>query len=200
MAVNGRMSSLEKEDYEAFHAAGTLELFDMLYKSKDLAEDVSISKMLFRFSPRNLALEQLNAKMGKSDFAINGTIDNYMGYIFRDELLKGNFNFNSNYMDIDQLMGVTGSSPAAGTTEAAPAASTEDAEPILIPENVDFTLNTSVKKMHYNGIDIDDINGNVNMKEEVAALNCAAATIRKTTTSRESTSVITSRTSTSRAW
>jgi hypothetical protein len=171
MAVNGRMSSLEKEDYEAFHAAGTLELFDMLYKSKDLAEDVSISKMLFRFSPRNLALEQLDARMGKSDFAVNGTIDNYMGYIFRDELLKGNFNFNSNYLDIDQLMGVTGSSSSAGTAEAAPTASTENAEPVLIPENVDFTLNTSVKRMHYNGIDINDINGNVNMKEEVASLN-----------------------------
>jgi hypothetical protein len=172
MAVNGRMSSLEKEDYEAFHAAGTLELIDMLYKSKDLAEDVSISKMLFRFSPRNLALEQLNAKMGKSDFAINGTIDNYMGYIFRDELLKGNFNFNSNYLDIDQLMGVSGTSAPAETTETSAApASSEEAEPILIPENVDFNLNTSIKKVRYNGIDVDDISGNVNMKEEVASLN-----------------------------
>jgi len=170
--VNGRMSSLEKEDYEAFKALGTLELFDMLYKSPDLADPVNISKMLFRFSPQNLSLEQLDAKMGKSDFAINGTIDNYMGYIFRDELLKGNFNFNSNYLDVDQLMGTSGTTAAApAETTEAPAASSAEGEPFLIPENVDFNLNTGIKKVRYNGIDIDDINGNVNMKEEVASLN-----------------------------
>jgi len=170
VVVNGRMSALEREDYEAFKALGTLELFDMLYKSKDLAEDVAISSMVFRFSPKNLALEKLNATMGKSDFAVNGTIDNYMGYIFRNELLKGDFTFNSNNLDLDQLMGVTGSSTSSATAPAAEASSAEG-EPVLIPENVDFNLNTSIKKIKYNGIDVNNVNGNVNMKEEVASLN-----------------------------
>ncbi|MDH4474604.1 MAG: AsmA-like C-terminal region-containing protein [Fluviicola sp.] len=174
VVVNGRMSALEREDYEAFKALGTLELFDMLYKSKDLAEDVAISSMVFRFSPKNLALEKLNATMGKSDFAMTGTIDNYMGYIFRDELLKGDFTFNSNNLDLDQLMGAsTSSAPAAASTSSAPAAATssEEGEPFLIPENVDFNLNTSIKKIKYNGIDVNNVSGNVNMKEEVASLN-----------------------------
>jgi hypothetical protein len=170
VVVNGRMSALEREDYEAFKALGTLELFDMLYKSKDLAEDVAISSMVFRFSPKNLALEKLNATMGKSDFAVNGTIDNYMGYIFRNELLKGDFTFNSNNLDLDQLMGVTGSSTSSATAPATEASSAEG-EPVLIPENVDFNLNTSIKKIKYNGIDVNNVNGNVNMKEEVASLN-----------------------------
>lgn len=171
VSVNGRMSALEREDYEAFKALGILELTDMLYKSKDLAEDVNISKMLFRFTPQNLALDQLDAKMGKSDFSMRGKVDNYMAYIFKDSLLKGDFTFNSNYMDIDQLMGVTSTGTTAPAESADPAASTEDAEPILIPENVDFNLNTSIKKVRYNGIDINDINGNVNMSKEVASLN-----------------------------
>lgn len=171
VVVNGRMSALVREDYEAFKALGTLELFDMLYKSKDLAEDVAISSMVFRFSPKNLALEKLNATMGKSDFAVNGTIDNYMGYIFRNELLKGDFTFNSNNLDLDQLMGVTGSSAAPADDAPATEASSAEGEPVLIPENVDFNLNTSIKKIKYNGIDVNNVNGNVNMKEEVASLN-----------------------------
>jgi len=169
--VNGRMSALEREDYEAFKALGTLELFDMLYKSPDLAEAVNVSKMVFRFSPQNLALEQLDAKMGKSDFAVNGTIDNYMGYIFRDELLKGNFKFNSNNIDLDQLMGVSTAAPAASATAAAPAPADPNAEPVLIPNNVDFNLSTAIGKIRYNGIDIEQVNGNIQMKEEVASLN-----------------------------
>jgi hypothetical protein len=93
-----------------------------------------------------------------------------MGYIFRNELLKGDFTFNSNNLDLDQLMGVTGSSTSSATAPATEASSAEG-EPVLIPENVDFNLNTSIKKIKYNGIDINNVNGNVNMKEEVASLN-----------------------------
>ncbi len=171
VVVNGRLSSLEKEDYEAFKALGTLELFDMLYKSKDLPQDVNISKMLFRFSPKNLTLEQLDAKMGKSDFAINGTIDNYMGYLFRDELLKGNFNFNSTNLDLDQLMGTSTAAAPTASTPTAPAPVDPNAEPVLIPGNVDFNLNTNIQQLRYSGVDIKNITGNVVMKEEVASLN-----------------------------
>lgn len=175
VVLNGRMSAIEKENYEAFQAKGIVELFGMNYKSADLNEQVAIEKMTLRFSPKNLSLEKMDAKMGKSDFSLNGTIDNYLGYFFRNELLKGQFDFNSNYLDIDQLMGVTttASSPVATTETASsePAPVAADTEPILIPENVDFALNSNLKKVHYNGIDVTNIKGNIGLKEEVAALN-----------------------------
>jgi hypothetical protein len=172
VAVNGRMSALEKGNYEAFKAAGTVELLNLLYKTTDLPQQVDVARMLLRFTPQNLALEQLNAKMGNSDFALSGRVDNYMGYVFRDELLKGDFNFNSNNIDLDQLMNVSPAPAAsANTSSAQPAPADPDAEPVLIPENVDFNLNTNIGKVRYNGIDIEQVKGNVNMKEEVASLN-----------------------------
>uniref|UniRef100_UPI00404B6F2F hypothetical protein n=1 Tax=Fluviicola sp. TaxID=1917219 RepID=UPI00404B6F2F len=175
VVLNGRMSAIEKENYEAFQAKGIVELFGMNYKSADLNKQVAIEKMTLHFSPKNLSLEKMDAKMGKSDFSLNGTIDNYLGYFFRNELLKGQFDFNSNYLDIDQLMGVTttASTPAATTETASsePAPVAADTEPILIPENVDFALNSNLKKVHYNGIDVTNIKGNIGLKEEVAALN-----------------------------
>ncbi|TSJ46731.1 AsmA-like C-terminal region-containing protein [Fluviicola chungangensis] len=176
VALNGRMSSIEKEQYEKFNAKGLIELFDFLYKSKDLNEDVNVKDLTFRFSPQNLSLEKMHASMGKSDFAMDGTIDNYLGYLFgtkkEDQLLKGAFNFNSNNLDLDQIMGVSSSSTAAADPASAePAPVDPNAEPLLIPENVDFNLNTNVQKLHYNGIDIHNMKGNVNVKEEVASLN-----------------------------
>jgi hypothetical protein len=169
------MSAIEKENYEAFQAKGIVELFGMNYKSADLNEQVAIEKMTLRFSPKNLSLEKMDAQMGKSDFSLNGSIDNYLGYFFRNELLKGQFDFNSNYLDIDQLMGMTStaSTPTATTETASsePAPVAADTEPILIPDNVDFALNSNLKKVHYNGIDVTNIKGNIGLKEEVAALN-----------------------------
>jgi uncharacterized protein involved in outer membrane biogenesis len=171
--LNGRMSAIETEQYEKFKAEGLLTLKDMLYTSPDLSQEVNISEMIFRFSPQNLKLETLTAKTGKSDFKMSGTIDNYMGYVFRDELLKGEFNFNSNNMDIDQLMNIVPATESATTAETSKstATETESSEPVLIPNNIDFVLNTNIGNMRYNGIDVKNVSGKVKMKEEVASLD-----------------------------
>lgn len=174
ITLNGRMSAIETENYEAFKATGTLLLSDILYKSKDLPSDVSVKQLLLRFSPQNLSLEQLSAKMGKSDFQMVGKVDNYLGYVFRDELLKGNFTFNSSNLDLDELMGAsTSSATSATTTTSTPetTSSTEASEPFLIPNNVDFNLMTSIANIKYNGITIKNMTGGVKMKEEVATLD-----------------------------
>lgn len=171
--IKGRMSSLEKEDFEAFTAEGTLLLSKMNYKLKSLPDDVNIERMMFTFSPKNLALNELNATMGKSDFAMNGKVDNYFGYFLRDEILKGDFNFNSNYLDLDLLM--PASESTATEIQTAPEGrgpeTAEATEPLLIPGNVDFKLNTNIKSLKYNGIDVKNVNGGVALKEEVATLD-----------------------------
>ena len=169
--INGRMSALDKGDYESFKAEGTLELMNMVYKTKDLNDQVSIKDMLFRFSPKNLSLEKLNAITGKSDFAVAGSIDNYMGYVFRNELLKGNFSFKSNNLDLDQLMNLVPSTEAAPASETASKSTDADSEPTLIPDNLDFLLNTSIVNLRYNGLDIKNVKGAVRIKEEVASLD-----------------------------
>ena len=169
VSLNGRMSALDRGDYEAFKAAGTVEIMDMVYATKDLNDKVEIADLLLRFSPKNLSLEKLIATTGKSDFAMTGSIDNYMGYIFREELLKGNFNFTSSNLDLDQLMNLVPASETAAveSTEPAPTSS----EPTLIPDNIDFMLNTNIANLRYNGMNIKNVKGAVEMKDEVASLD-----------------------------
>jgi uncharacterized protein YbjQ (UPF0145 family) len=168
VVLKGKMSSLEKEDYEAFTATGTLLLKEMLYKSKDLPADVNVNSMLLRFSPQNLTLEALDAKMGKSDFQMNGAIDNYLAYALKDETLKGDFTFTSNNLDLDELMGTTSTATTTSTTDSTVV---EDSEPVLIPGNIDFQLKTNLKTVKYNGIVIKNIIGTVKLKDEVASLD-----------------------------
>lgn len=165
--IKGRMSDLDKSDFEKFTATGDLRLSDMLYKSSDLPADVDIKTMKFTFAPQNLEMNELNAKMGKSDFAMNGTIDNYLGYALRDEVLKGNFKFNSNYLDLDQLMPAS-EEPVSEPSEKAVTPSGE--EPVLIPANIDFKLASSIKEVKYDGMTIKNISGDVGLKDEIASL------------------------------
>lgn len=170
--VKGKMSDLDNEDYEAFTAKGNLTLTDMLYASKDIPDDVNVKKMGFDFSPQHMALTEMSAQVGKSDFSANGKIENYLGYLLRDDKLKGAFNFSSNFMDVDALVPASETTAAPETTapaEANPSASSD--EYILIPDNIDFVLNTDIKKARYNGIDVTNIRGGVGLSNEIATLN-----------------------------
>lgn len=169
ISVDGKVSYIETENYEAFKALGTLNLKDFDYASPELSQNVEVKEMMFRFAPQYLSLEKLEAKTGNSDFAMNGKIDNYMGYLFRDELLKGTFAFNSNYIDADQLMNIV---PASETSEAVETTeNTEATSALQIPGNIDFALNTNIGKVKYDGMEIDNINGLVTLKDKVATLH-----------------------------
>lgn len=169
VSINGRMSALDREDYEAFNAKGTIAVNDMNYNSADLTQPVDIKEMMLRFSPQNLALESLTANMGKSDFNMTGTVDNYMGYIFRDELLKGKFNFTSNNLDLDEFMAGETAPDGMGAGETVETNTAE--EPLLVPGNIDFDLITNIANVNYDGMQYKNVRGGVRVKDEEAILN-----------------------------
>ena len=165
--IKGKMSDLEKGDFEAFTAEGDLTLADVVYKTASLPNEVDIDKVKFTFAPQQLTLNELDARMGKSDFKMNGDVENYFGYLLRDETLKGNFAFNSDNLDLDELM--PASEAAAETEKTAETSASED--PLLIPANIDFNLRTNIKNTKYNGIDIKNVTGGIQLKDEIASLN-----------------------------
>lgn len=167
--LDGMMSALEAGRYDDFKAEGVLDLSNMKYASSSMAEDVLIDHMRFTFSPKQLALNDLNAKMGKSDFHMDGTIEQYFEYVFKDAGdLVGSMNFSSNYMDLDELMNVYPEGEEAPAAEASE--STEDTGPTLVPANIDFTLKTNIAKAKYNGIEARDVSGTTGIRNEEATL------------------------------
>lgn len=169
----GKLSDIEKENYAAFDAKGWLSLKDMTYTSADIKDPVQIQEMMFRFTPQNMSLESLNAQLGKSDFSMKGTIDNYLGYMLGsegDDLLVGNFDYHSNYLDLNELMGIVPADTNAAST-AAPTEASSNEGATQIPENIDFNLNASANKVKYENVDINNLAGNVKLKDGVASLN-----------------------------
>ena len=59
------------------------------------------------FPPNNMEFEQLSTQMGKSDFLIQGSLDNVFGYLFDDGTLGGSAIFRSDFMDANELMDLT---------------------------------------------------------------------------------------------
>ncbi len=159
ISVAGRMSALEKQDFDNFKAEGSLEINKMNYTSSTLTYPVALNALILKFSNAFVELAAFDANLGKSDVQASGRIDNFMHYIFKNENLKGTFSLNSKMMDLNELMG-----PPTPTTAAQPsAAATPTAEATVaeVPANIDFVLNSKLDKVLFQNMVIDNLVGNI---------------------------------------
>lgn len=162
--MNGRMSSIEKKEYEKFKANGTLEINDMKYKTTTLPYEVMLNSMKFVFSNQFVELAGLDAVMGNTDIQASGKIENFIQYIFKDSLITGHFNLNSKQIDLNQLMGPD--EPAATTETTSAATSTTAAGVVEVPGNIDFILNANMGKVLYTNLVLENVAGNIEIKNK----------------------------------
>ena len=164
--MKGRMSAIEKEQYDKFTAEGKLILLDMAYKSDSLPYGVGINSMYFDFSPRYLQLTSYEGTVGKSDIKANGRFDNYLAWWLQDSTLAGTFNVSSNKFDLNELMGPE---EAAATTETP--ADTSSMSVIEVPKNIDFRMAADMKQVIYDDMELKNCKGGLHVHDQRVDLN-----------------------------
>jgi hypothetical protein len=170
VTLKGKMSAIEQEKYEEFQAEGQLAIMNMDYKSDSLPYDVMLNEMILNFSPKFVELASFKSQIGKSDISANGKIENFLAYAFADDqALTGRFNMNSNLMDLNEFM--EEETEIAATTESETAVEEEPLSVIEVPKNIDFVLNTTMKKVVYDNMDIDNIKGEMVVKNQKIKMN-----------------------------
>ncbi len=155
----GKMSDIENENYEAFNAQGLLEIQDIKVSGKDIPMPVSISKASMLFSPKFVNLTTFDALLGGSDIHMDGKLENFIPYVFKNETIRGNLNFSSSFLDLNELM--------ADTTAEDPEA-VEDSSVLTVvevPKNIDFVMQTDLKQVLYDNLTIDNILGKLVVKD-----------------------------------
>jgi len=162
VSMKGRYSSIERQQYQDFNASGTISLAGMNYKTSGYPE-ISIQNLLLTFNPKNVTLNQFSARMGKSDFNASGSIDNLLGYYFKKELLKGNFTLNSSLLDLNELM--TGSATSSSPPDTAKLTVIE------VPSNIDFTMNSSITKIFYDNLILQNLKGSIQIHDQTVDLS-----------------------------
>ncbi len=161
--IAGKMSSIEKKQYEKFKVDGNVKLNNFKFKSKDFPQEVLIKNSSLNFSPKFVELASFNSKIGKSDFKLSGKIENFLPFVFKNETIKGNFTFNSNLLDLNEFI-----------TEEKPKDKPESEEIVLkaikIPENIDFKLTSNLKQIYFDKMDIKNTKGIIRVKKSKASL------------------------------
>jgi len=168
--LKGKMSSIENEKYEEFLAQGQFGITDVLYKSDSLPYAIQLNKMLLNFSPKFVELAAFDAKIGKSDMQANGKIENFIAYLFSDSanVLTGRFNYSSNLLNLNEFMADEPVAAEGTATEEVPLSVVE------VPKNIDFVLNSSINKIVYDNMDIDNLKGEITVKDQKVSMKNVA--------------------------
>ncbi|AOW09215.1 AsmA-like C-terminal region-containing protein [Flavobacterium gilvum] len=164
------MASVEKSQYQNINNAGTIGLTGFNYDDGN-GQNMIISNALVQFNPSQVQLKQFNAKTGKSDLSVTGVLENFYGFMFRKQELKGNFNLSSNQLAVDDFMTTSTAPAAAGKGEATtPSSKAKKAEPLKIPSFLNCTLTAKANTVLYDNLTLKDVSGKMIIKDEKATL------------------------------
>ena len=152
------MQSVEKSDYARIKNAGTIDLTGFNY-TDDKGKSMNISKALVAFNPSRVDLKQFNATTGKSDLAVTGVLENFYGFAFKNQELKGNFNLSSNQLAVNDFL-----------TAEDPKKDTKPSQAMKIPAFLNCSLTAKANTVLYDNLILKDVAGKLIIKDQKVTL------------------------------
>lgn len=171
MQIAGRMSSIEKKEYEKFKSNGEATIQNFRIESNQLTKPVEISQGQIKATTQQITVDQFNGKIGQSDFSLRGEVSNYLAYVFKKDVLKGNFNLKSAFMNFTELSNIMkpAPEPVASKTETkaapAPAAPADSVVAFQVPDKLDLSFQSTIQKAVYDKMSLNNINGLIRVKD-----------------------------------
>jgi len=141
-----------------------------------LASPICLKTLDFDFSLGRFNINDCRAEIDDSDIQLWGDIYNIGEFLDGKGLLTGELSLESDYMNMNRLMALTGDEEE--NTEAAEEAvqeieagqDTVSTGPIMIPKGIDLTLYTNLSKVDFNEHTFNNVGGDISIKDGVVIL------------------------------
>jgi len=203
LSLKGRQSDAQTGHYDRLYNSGTLKVKELQLSSELFPLPFLIKKGLFRFDQDKMWFDQFDVRYGKTNASLNGWLSNIMSYMSdKGQPVTGHFDLNSDYVLADEFMAFannTSSTPQSSNVSFAsyrpgsgsstgspgstlPAGSASTLSPgqtgvVLVPAGLSISLNVKVKKVQYNGIDLNDFAGGVTIDSGALRLDTTRFTL-----------------------
>ena len=161
--LKGKQSDATAGRYDALANSGTMQVKDLVLRSDLFPKPFVINKGVFSFNQDKMKFDAFTAHYGRSVIALDGALNNVIDYAVKPgAVLTGSFNMKSDLLVADDFMAFADGQPAA---PSAPVPASSGTGVILIPKNLNFTFTADVKKVKYNGMDINEAKGQMTVSK-----------------------------------
>ena len=146
----GRMSYYETKQYDKFKFGGSMTITNMIAKMSSLPQDITITKASMIFNNQYVNLATLQVKIGRNDLSATGKLENFVAYALQNKTLKGQLTLQSGYFNVSDFMSSDKTKPQAAGTKMSV---------MVIPKNIDFTLQSDFKQLVYEKMNFTNAKG-----------------------------------------
>ena len=154
-AVRTRMSYLDSANpqYDRIAARGTVNVAGVTVKSDSLPHPLTVREASLQLAPRSAELRSFDATIGSSDLRLAGRLDNLLGFVLRDEVLRGSATLTSNRFNLDEWRSDEG-----------------ELSVIPVPANLDFGFDATVNQLLYDKLTLRNARGRLRVKDQRVTL------------------------------
>ena len=140
-----------------------------------LAEPIVLKTLDFDFSLGRFNINDCRAEIDDSDIQLWGDIYNIGEFLDGKGLLTGELSLESDHMDLNRLMALTGDEEEQEAAEQAVEEIEEGQDtittgPIMIPKGIDLTLYTNLSEVVFNDHTFNNVGGDISIKDGVMIL------------------------------
>jgi hypothetical protein len=154
VAVRARMSDVEARRYDRVSARGAASVRDLTVRSATLPHALAIAAADLELEPASAKLTAFRGTIGSSDVQLSGVIENLIGFVLRDEDLRGNAALTSRQFVLDEWQ------------------SKDRARKIIpVPARLDFTLAATIDQLRHDGLELRNARGTIQLKNQRLTLN-----------------------------
>ncbi len=145
-----------------------VDLNNAIFAMQDLSEQVVIPEIDMTYTEEGLNIGNSQIVLGNSDFELSGTLTNIYNHFKDNELLKGEFNFTSQYTDVNQLMDIFNG--MGSDEEVAVDTTAKEDNPFMVPYGVDIILHTAIAGAQTGEMQINNVGGDLTIKDGILVL------------------------------
>ena len=165
--AKGIIPGTEKQKKDLFQSGGSFSLAGFTYFSKEHPGGITLDELLMTFNPKNVLIEELKGEYLSTHIDATGAINNLFDFALRDKPLNGSIDLKADEMDLREWISNTRSIPAAATPQIN--------GPFEVPENIDFTINAAVGRLHYDNLDLQNVSGKLQMSDQTVQFHTVKA-------------------------
>lgn len=154
------MKSVETNQYEKMENSGNIMLTGFKYVD-DANKITNINKAIVQFTNTRINLQELDLTTGKTDMRINGILENFYGFMFKNQEFKGSFNLQSNQFAVADFM--TNEAPKKGEQ-------TKKTEAVKVPAFLNCSVTARANTVLYDNLTLKNVSGKLLIKDQKVSL------------------------------
>lgn len=170
-----------------WEARGSLSFKQLKGFSRMFPIPMWMDETTMKFNTNDITLANAHLHLGKSDFLLNGEINQIRKAMLRGGKLKGNFNLSSDYIDCNQLMQAINSGMQYAENESRMTLNLETIEQFdtqalqgnltqteadttnqlfILPAFLDMALHTNAKRIDFKDLKLENVAGEIVLRDQ----------------------------------